>query len=83
MSGGRDLPLMDLRDLDLERMRDNLEYALESLGVQDATFMYVNLAWWDGRPKVQVYVHDPFDSGAVGYLNATLSGKIFQEYPSD
>lgn len=80
-TGVRDLPLMDLRDVDLEALRANIDHALSELHVQDAELLYVNLDWWQGRPQTTVYVTDPL-GGGTGYLHTTLSGRIFQEVPA-
>lgn len=77
---GRDMTLMDLRDLDLDKLFANINYALDELDAPETQILYVSVSLWMGEPQVAVYVTDPVDGSNVGYLHTTLAGTITADF---
>ncbi|UYM03894.1 DUF1707 SHOCT-like domain-containing protein [Solicola gregarius] len=73
--GVRDRVLVDLRDLNLDQLFANFEYALTELNVEDAQLLYISVNEWNGAPQIQIYVRAKRYSNEVGYLNTTLEGE--------
>ena len=77
-SGLRDQAVIDFRDVDLDRLFENLESALTELNVEDARLLYISMGGGNGSSQVQIYVRNGYQE--TGYLNTTLDGEITQKY---
>ena len=73
----RDMTLIDLDDLDLDRLSANLDHALADLNVEDAQLSYISVSVSSGAPGVNIYVENKYSERA--YLNTTTSGEITSE----
>lgn len=76
--GDGDMTLMNVRDLDVDRLFDNIDGALKELESDDAELLHVTVDLKQGNPSVQIYATDKHDITVGGYWATTLSGKVYE-----
>ena len=73
-------PLLDWRDVNLTRLFDNVDYALNKLDVPDAVVLYISVYVFSDEPVINIYVQSSEDDDVIGYLNTTLGGKVLSKH---
>lgn len=72
----RDMALLDLNDLDLDRLSANLDHALRNLNVEDAELSYISVD--AQRGGINIYIGNKYSETA--YLHTTTSGEVTDEF---
>lgn len=73
-------PLLDWRDVNLTRLFDNVDFALNKLNVPDALVLYISIYVFSDEPVINIYVQSSEDDDVIGYLNTTLGGKVLAKH---
>lgn len=78
-SSDGDMTLMNIADLDIDRLFANIDKTLEEAHLDDDGTVYsVTVELKNDQPEVSIMVADPDNITAGGYFNTTLSGKIYR-----
>ncbi len=78
---GRDLELLDLRDVDVDALFRNAAHGIETLGMEDARINWIDIeiSSTDEVPEVSIWFTNRFEESA--WLETTLDGRIIAEHP--
>ncbi|MFS3128952.1 DUF1707 domain-containing protein [Nocardioides sp. Bht2] len=78
---GRDMPLFDTRDIDVPALFRNLDSALQTLEVSEATLNWIDVKFdaSDDVPVISIWVTNRFDE--TGWLQTTLDGRVMETWP--